>query len=54
MNKKITHWKNKKVWLVGASDGIGAALAKKFLSEGVDLYVSSKSCKPNIKNRFGP
>ncbi|NOT79362.1 MAG: SDR family NAD(P)-dependent oxidoreductase [Bacteriovoracaceae bacterium] len=42
MNKKITNWKNKKVWLVGASDGIGAALAKKFLSEGVDLYVSSR------------
>ncbi len=42
MNKKITNWKNKTVWLVGASDGIGAALAKKFLSEGVDLYVSSR------------
>ena len=27
LNTKITDWANKRVWIVGASTGIGAALA---------------------------
>lgn len=42
MNKKISDWNHKKVWLVGASDGIGAALAKKLLAKGAVLYASSR------------
>lgn len=42
MNKKIKNWNGLKVWLVGASDGIGAALAKDLLKRGVILSVSSR------------
>jgi short-subunit dehydrogenase len=42
MNKKIKNWKNVSVWLVGASDGIGAALAKKLLALGANVTLSSR------------
>ncbi len=42
MNKKINDWKNVNVWLVGASDGIGAALAKKLLAKGANVTLSSR------------
>lgn len=42
MNNKIKNWKNVNVWLVGASDGIGAALAKKLLALGANVTLSSR------------
>lgn len=42
MNNQIKNWKNLNVWLVGASDGIGAALARKLLAKGANVTLSSR------------
>lgn len=42
MNKKITNWNNQVVWMVGASDGIGASLSKLLLKEGATVFLSSR------------
>ena len=48
MNKKIKNWKNKNIWLIGASSGIGRALSIKLLSEGANVYLSSRK-EPLLK-----
>lgn len=42
MNNKIKNWKNKNIWLIGASSGIGRSLSIKLLSEGANVYLSSR------------
>ncbi len=41
-NRPITSWANQRVWVIGASSGIGAALALHLLHEGATVAVSAR------------
>lgn len=42
----MTKWTGKRYWIVGASEGLGAALAHRMSAEGVELILSSRSEEP--------
>ena len=46
LNPKFESWKDKRVWIVGASTGIGAALAEDLLAKGARVAVSSRKREP--------
>jgi NAD(P)-dependent dehydrogenase (short-subunit alcohol dehydrogenase family) len=43
MNPKITDWTGKRVWLLGASSGIGAALGQLLLARGARVALSARN-----------
>jgi len=45
MNPKIVNWQGRRVWLVGASAGIGAALAQRLAQRGARVAVSARSAQ---------
>jgi NADP-dependent 3-hydroxy acid dehydrogenase YdfG len=46
LNVSISQWQGKNVWLVGASSGIGEALAKKLISLGANVALSARRKEP--------
>lgn len=43
LNPKIDHWRGKRVWLVGASTGIGRAVALALHARGAQVIVSARN-----------
>jgi short-subunit dehydrogenase len=43
MNPKIKDWRGKRVWIIGASSGIGAETARKLLARGTRLAMSARN-----------
>jgi short-subunit dehydrogenase len=46
LNVSIDHWQGKNIWLVGASSGIGEALAKKLIGLGANVALSARRKEP--------
>lgn len=43
LNPQLAQWTDKKIWIIGASSGIGAALAKALLAKGADVAISART-----------
>lgn len=43
LNPKITNWTNKRIWIIGASTGIGASLADALISLNAKVALSARS-----------
>ncbi|MGE0355636.1 MAG: SDR family NAD(P)-dependent oxidoreductase [Burkholderiales bacterium] len=49
LNPPIRPWKDKRCWIVGASTGIGAALAERLSGEGARVALSARRAEPLAK-----
>jgi short-subunit dehydrogenase len=52
LNRTVAGWSGRRVWLVGASSGIGAATAELLLERGARVAVSARSAQ-TLEARFG-
>jgi NAD(P)-dependent dehydrogenase (short-subunit alcohol dehydrogenase family) len=52
LNRAVSGWSGRRVWLVGASSGIGAATAELLLARGARVAVSARSAQA-LEERFG-
>lgn len=43
LNPRITTWRERRVWIIGASSGIGAALASALSAQGARVAISARS-----------
>jgi short-subunit dehydrogenase len=43
LNPRITDWREKRIWIIGASNGIGAALAALLMNKGARLAISARN-----------
>jgi NAD(P)-dependent dehydrogenase (short-subunit alcohol dehydrogenase family) len=43
LNARLSDWRDKRIWIIGASSGIGAALAHALLELGADVIVSARN-----------
>lgn len=46
LNTPIRDWRDRRVWIIGASSGIGAALAEALLERGARVALSARSERP--------
>jgi short-subunit dehydrogenase len=42
LNRPVRDWKNQTIWIIGASSGIGAALAKALLAQGANVILTAR------------
>ena len=50
LNPPVREWRDQRVWLVGASSGIGAALARELARRGARIAVSARRERACIRD----
>lgn len=53
LNPRVRDWRGRRVWIVGASSGIGAALARELLTRGARVALSARREAP-LRELAGP
>ena len=53
LNPRVRDWRGRRVWIVGASSGIGAALARELFTRGARVALSARREEP-LRELAGP